>query len=256
MTALTATRLPYTGPYSVEGLGQHKGKTALALKRAMSRMGELPWEPDVWDDMFNLKLEVALDGWDPGKDGYAEGRWVKIRAARVPAGQPNAGELALDTVAVLLIRDEAFANSVKVPNLGPVYNGGQSVLQHDLTHPTTNIEFYPAFDDAFSAGTGIIAPEAMRVSQASSANPGDAFYALGASGIKWWFGHVVVAPDVGRAFRKGDLMAKVAYTSQGGGSHCHVGINVENLWGAGQQLEHHTNYTHGAPLIGAQLQSH
>jgi hypothetical protein len=39
----------------------------------------------------------------------------------------------------------------------------------------------------------------------------------------------------------------------GGGPHVHVGVNVELLWGLGKQLAHHTNYTHGAPLIRDQL---
>ena len=41
--------------------------------------------------------------------------------------------------------------------------------------------------------------------------------------------------------------------SLGGGPHVHVAVNVEKLWGSGKELKHHTNYTHGAPLIGDQL---
>lgn len=247
----TATTVPYTGPYSVDGYGKHKGNTAIALKRAMSRLGFLDWEPEKWDDAFNEKLETALDKWDPGKDGYGSGRWIKIRSSRT-----KDGSYALDSVCIKLIQAEAKVIIVKVPVLGPVFNGGKSVLMHDCTHATGGIPLYPAFDDAYSGGTGIIAPENLEVTQASSANPGDAFYALGESKIKYWFGHLAYAPSVGRRFKKGDLLGRVAYTNVGGGSHVHVGVNVENLWGAGKQLVHRTNYTHGAPLIGAQLLAH
>jgi hypothetical protein len=206
----------------VDGYGKHKGNTAIALKRAMSRLGYLKWEPTVWDDVFNEKLETALDKWNPGRDGYGEGRWTKIRSSKA-----KDGTYALDSVCIKLIKAEASVIKVKVPALGPVFNGGKSVLMHDCTHATDGVYLHPAFDDA-----------------------------LGESKIKYWFGHLAYAPAVGRRFRKGDLLGRVAYTSVGGGSHVHVGINVENLWGAGKELIHHTNYTHGAPLIGAQLLAH
>jgi hypothetical protein len=250
MTTLPPASVPYTGPYSVEGHGKHKGNTALALKRAMSRLGYLPWEPTVWDDAFNAKLEAALDRWDPAKDGYAEGRWAKLRRAKMANG-----DYALDAVSQKLIRDEYKASTVKVPDLGPIFHGGASVLQHDLTHPTDGIPLYPAFDDAFAQGTGIIAPENMTVTRSSSSRPGDACYCIGDSKLRYWFGHLAVAPAVGRELEKGDKIGNVAPNHIGGGPHCHVGINVEVLMGAGRQLIHHDNYTHGAPLIGAQLEA-
>jgi hypothetical protein len=137
--------------------------------------------------------------------------------------------------------------------LGPVWNGGKSVLLHDLTHATSGIPLYPAFDDAFQQGRDIVAPEDLEVTRASSSRPGDAFYATGASKLRWWFGHLAVAPTVGRRFKRGDVVGKVAPNTIGGGPHVHVGINVELLLGNGKELEHHTNYTHGAPTVGAQL---
>jgi hypothetical protein len=254
--ALTAKQAPYTGPYSVEGYGKHKGKTALALKRAMSRIGLLDWEPDKWDEAFNKKLEAALDQWDKGKDGYAEGRWLKLRKTNVPAGLPHAGEPALDVAAQQLIQAEAVATVIVVPSLGPIYNGGASILIHDLTHETDGVDFYPAFDDAFARGTGIIAPERLTVFQSSSSNPGHAFYCLGVSQLRYWFGHLDRDQPIGRVFQRGDLLGKVAANSVGGGPHCHCGVNVELLWGIGKQLAHRDSYTHGAPLIGDQLRAH
>ena len=140
-----------------------------------------------------------------------------------------------------------------VPALGPVWRGGKSVLAHDLTHATSGIPLYPAFDDAFVQGRVIIAPEPLTVTRDSSANPGDAFYATGQSKIRWWFGHLRSAPRVGTKFLKGEQVGTVAPNSVGGGPHVHVGINVELLLGKGVELEHHTNYTHGAPTVGVQL---
>lgn len=248
---------PYTGPYSVAGPGLHRGNTALALKRAMARLGFLPWTPEAWDEVYNQRLEDALDRWDPGKNGvgisgYGTGRWNKIRSARIPAGKPNAGSYALDAICLGLIQEE-FAQTRSWIKVGPVFRAGVSILQHDLTHETSGIPLYPAFDDAFGAGIAIIAPEPITVTRASSSNPGDAFYADGVSGLRYWFGHLVLAPSVGSKFEKGQTVGKTCVNKQGGGPHVHVGVNVERLWGKGMQLLHRTNYTHGAPTVGSQL---
>lgn len=106
MAPLTAQQFPWTGPYGKVGSGhKSKGPTAEALKRAMSRLGLMDW--DDFDQHYNDKLERALDRWDPGKDGYGEGRWNRIRAARVPSGEAHAGERALDAYAIKLVQDEA-----------------------------------------------------------------------------------------------------------------------------------------------------
>lgn len=106
MAGLTAAQFPYTGPYGLASSGlKSKGPTAEALKRAMGRLGLMPWND--YDQHYNQPLADALAVWDPGKTGYGEGRWQKIRAARVPAELPHAGELALDAYAVKLVQDEA-----------------------------------------------------------------------------------------------------------------------------------------------------
>lgn len=140
-----------------------------------------------------------------------------------------------------------------VPRLGSVWRGGKSILVHDCTHATDGIPLYPAFDDAFVAGREIVAPEALVVARDSSSRPGDAFHATGRSGVRYWFGHLVSAPSVGTKFRKGEAMGIVLDHNIGGGPHVHVGINIEDVVGAGRELKHRTNYTHGAPLIGQQL---
>jgi hypothetical protein len=141
----------------------------------------------------------------------------------------------------------------KLPAIGAVWKGGRSVLMQDLTHPTSGIPLYPAFDDAFVEGREVIAPEDLRVQKSSSSRPGDAFYATGASHIRYWFGHLLDAPPVGKTFKRGAVMGEVGPNQVGGGPHVHVGVNVELLFGKGKELEHNTNYTHGAPFVGAQL---
>lgn len=161
----------------------------------------------------------------------------------------KAGLAALDLVQAEL-RKRLAADKLVVPQLGPVFRGGKSVLDHDLTHMTSGLG-WPAFDDAFREGVEIIAPEDLVVTKASSSRPGDAFYARGASKIEWWFGHLRVAPSVGRKFKKGDVMGVVGANNIGGGPHVHVALDARPL--IGKHLESHTNYTHGAPLIGVQL---
>jgi hypothetical protein len=141
--------------------------------------------------------------------------------------------------------------SAKVPLLGPVVAGGSSILAQDLTHETSGIPLYPAFDDGWIIGRSVIAPEGLVVTKQSSARGGDAFYATGESGIKYWFGHVGQTPLTGKKFRRGVEMAKIS--SDHPRPHVHVGINVEALIGSGEELAHHSNYTHGAPTVGAQL---
>ena len=62
----------------------------------------------------------------------------------------------------------------------------------------------------------------------SSSRPGDAFYAKGRSGLRYWFGHLERAPSVGTKFREGDTMGMVLNHKIVGGPHVHVGINTED----------------------------
>lgn len=143
-----------------------------------------------------------------------------------------------------------------IPNLGPVMVGGQSVLLQDCTHATSGIPLYPAFDSCFRQGIDVIAPENMEVTRSSSSRPGLAFYAAGDSSLMYWFGHLDRTHSPGKVFRKGQVVGKVAPNSIGGGPHVHVGVNAEAILGPGKEFAHHTNYTHGAATIGAQLAAH
>jgi len=142
-----------------------------------------------------------------------------------------------------------------IPELGPLWIPGKSVLDHDLTHATAGVPLYPAFDDAFNQGTAILAVESLEVIARSSSAPGEAFFAKGKSGLRYWYGHLDRSHPVGTRFAKGAAVGRVAANHTGGGPHCHLGINAELILGIGKQLRHHTDYTHGAPTVGAQLRA-
>ena len=140
-----------------------------------------------------------------------------------------------------------------VPDLGPLYNGGASVLNHQLTHNTDGIALYPAYDDGWVYGRTVLAVEDLVVTKASSANPGDAFYAAGKSKLLYWYGHLIVAPPVGREFHKGEKVGEIANQRA---PHVHLGIDARQL--VGRPLlyganGHGPDYTYGSPTVGVQL---
>ena len=144
-----------------------------------------------------------------------------------------------------------------VPPLGPIRNGGKSLLTQQLTHNTDGIPRFPALDDNWGSGSILIAPEPMKViAPYTSANPGAAFYALGRSNIEYWIGHIYRSPAIGKEFTKGQEIGRTV--AQTGAEHAHWGLNVERLFGEGVQLKYGKNgngpdYTYGSPTIGEQL---
>lgn len=184
---------------------------------------------------------------------------TRVKQAQKRLGLPQSGVIgpatakALDPFLDMMGRALLDQHAGRVPDLGPVMRGGKPVLDHDLTHATSGIPLYPAFDDAFAQGIEVIAPEDLTVTEQSSSRPGDAFYAQGKSGIRYWFGHLAGAPANGRHFAKGQTVGIVGPNTIGGGPHVHVGLNVELVWGPRKQLQHRTDYRHGAPTVGDQL---
>jgi hypothetical protein len=144
-----------------------------------------------------------------------------------------------------------------VPNLGPLYVGGASVLLHQLTHNTDGSpelnKNYPAYDDGWIMGRTVLAVEDLVVTRPSSADYGDAFYATGKSKLEYWYGHLASAPGVGREFKKGQALGIIGWQPT---PHVHLGINTVPL--IGHRLLYGANgngpdYTYGSPTVGAQL---
>jgi hypothetical protein len=142
---------------------------------------------------------------------------------------------------------------VPVPALGPLYQGGASVLNHSLTHNTDGIPHYPAYDDGWIAGRTVLAVEVMRVTEQSSSQGGDAFFSEGKSALGYWYGHLAVAPATGRWFEKGEPVGRIARMET---PHVHLGISARRLLGHDFLYGRDGNgpdYTYGSPTVGAQL---
>lgn len=187
----------------------------------------------------------------------AEDQASITHVGEVVPGGPLMGALrradAIDAYGDFLLTKYAAQHPLhKVPDLGPIYRGGRSLLLQDLTHETGGVPGYPAFDDGWKAGRAVIAPERILVTQQSGAQGGDAFYCRGDSTIEYWIGHVVTAPATGTRFRKGATLGTIANIPYyDGGPHVHTGIDAKPL--IGHELVHKTNYTHGAPTVGEQI---
>lgn len=145
----------------------------------------------------------------------------------------------------------------KWANIGPVVKGGPSLLDEAPTHKTAGIPLYVAFDDAWGAGVTVIAPEFVTVHyKDTSANPGEALYLKGRSGMKYWVGHIDRDYALGTAFSKGAFIAKTV--DQASTDHGHFGVNGEAFLGAGKQFKYGAtgngpDYTLGSPTYRKQL---
>lgn len=144
-------------------------------------------------------------------------------------------------------------------HIGPVVRGGPSLLDMSLTHKTSGISLYPAIDLAWGAGVPIYAPELVTVHfKDTSANPGEAVYLVGRSGMKYWLGHIDRDYPLGTKLAKGAIIGKTVPQTRA--PHGHMGVNAEAFLGKGKQLLYGAtgkgpDYTVGAPTIRNQLLS-
>lgn len=151
---------------------------------------------------------------------------------------------------------QADLGRAPIPALGPILEGGPSLLTYSPTHNTDGVPGHPAFDAAFNQkGRWVIAPERMTIQDEDGSGSGtEGFDAIGASGIGYWVGHLFAAPPVGRTFTKGQRLGRIGDLP--GTDHVHWGLDVRPL--TGQSLKYGRNgngpdYTFGSPSIGTQL---
>lgn len=234
--------------------GPSRGNDVVAIKRGLNKVENnfFPRPKAGFDDAYNLKTEDAVE------------------VLRKKDGRKKNGPFRQDDLDALWLYMDAYAkfkyrmykllkSKTQIPNLGPVVSGGQSLLDQSLTHKTDDIALFPAVDLAWGAGVSMIAPEDCIVdTKDTSANPGEALYLTGDSGMRYWFAHIDRDYSLGRRFKKGEFLAKTVDTSQGGGPHGHVGVNGEAFLGIGKQFLYGSNgngpdYTRGAPTIREQL---
>lgn len=185
------------------------------------------------------ELKLTTDGYDEF-GGHWEDAWPKLQKLAVDLKpKPKAGW----------------------ENIGPITKPGASLLDMSLTHKTDGIPLFPAVDLAWGAGVPMYAPEGMVVdTRDTSASPGEAFFATGVSGLRYWFGHLdlSVPHPIGKKFTKGALIARTI--NQAGTDHGHVGVNAEKYLGKGRQLKYGRtgtgpDYTTGSPRIRTQLRA-
>ena len=103
---------PYTGTLgSTETKHRSTAPSIEALKRGLARLGYMEWKgsdfTERWPD--GGEFDKAFRQWQqaeemPADGVYGEQAWKQLRAAKVPAGRPNAGKNALDAYACKLIR--------------------------------------------------------------------------------------------------------------------------------------------------------
>jgi hypothetical protein len=142
-----------------------------------------------------------------------------------------------------------------LPVMGPLYVGGTSVLNNQLTHNTDGIPYFPAYDDGWVAGRAVLAVEDLVVdSVVTSSSPGEAFYATGVSKMRFWYGHLTSHPPYGHHYKRGETVGWIY--NQGWKSHVHLGIDARPL--IGHSLLYGANgngpdYTTGSPTVGVQL---
>lgn len=184
---LTEKQCPFTGPYGLPESGlKSKGPTAEALKRAMSRLGYLPWVD--FDQHFNEPLKDALAKWDPGRAGYGKGRWEKIRNTRVPASRPHGGEYALDGPALKLIQDEYAALHPPPPPypplVYPIDKDWPSAVP-SFIHQTGGIFGNYALDWMAAPGTPVLASEAGTVSRTAGHDPASGLHGSNRDVFGW-----------------------------------------------------------------------
>lgn len=236
-------RIPSVGDTGPDILA-HKRALAKVLggSRLQTLMLKAPWVRSRWfqGNADWVRLYRRLKGMSPG-DKLTDAVFRKL----LETGAYDAyGKSLLEKAAP------------RVPALGPVEPGGRSILEFDLTHVTGGLSAYPAFDGPFGAGKTIIAPEKLTVTRLSSArrrdgNPnGKAFYATGVSGLRYWFGHIEQIPALGAVIPKGGKVGVVSANHEV--PHLHVGIDAQDL--IGKPLFSRTDYQHGGPTIGEQLE--
>jgi hypothetical protein len=181
-------------------------------------------------------------------------------------GWPKNGKPTGHMKNVVDLLEQAKGDIAPKPNhliLGPVIPGGLPILEQDLTHITDGMteggSVWPAFDDGVGhPGMAVLAPEMLTITGHGHAKRRDGSpnglsinVAVGASKIRYWIGHVEMPAAVGTVVKAGGKIAVISANHEA--PHVHFGIDAIPL--IGHDFAHHTNYTHGAPTVGAQLRA-
>ncbi len=225
----------------------------VCVKRGLAKVETdfFPRPAGGFDDVYNRKTADAIAMFQRLNDIRPTGHFGQ---ATLDVLEPY-----FDAYARLLYLTFRAPEPAPLPDLGPVTQGGKSLIDMSLTHATHGLLLFPAVDLAWGAGVDMFAPEDVTVdTKDTSANPGEALYLRGVSGIRHWVAHIDRDYPLGTEFEKGDFLGQTVPTTVGGGPHGHWGINVEALLGKGEQLMYGRDgngpdYTLGASTVGDQL---
>lgn len=237
-TPLTVAKFPYTGPFY--GPSHPKGPTknspsVKGLKRGLVRGGFLVQDlPTVTDD-FGVAMEDALKRlqrrYDLEPTGqYGLGSWEVMRRLPVPAEAPNAGQYAMDSLALKLVKEDTLRMCYPHPL------GSDSSICQGL-HETDGLGGSWAIDFCAPGGTKVLAVERGEVIRLSGSNPN--LPPQNAIGIWGWSIHVETADGYvyftthygSRAVQLGDIVdvgdvigAVGSWPGDPGRSHTHYSV--------------------------------
>lgn len=170
---LSESKFPFTGPLFGPSYpeGPDRESTVKGLKRGLIRMGFLNQALGSETDLYGPEFEDAMKRWqrsvdiDNPKGQYGRGSWVEMRQARIPAGRPNAGQYAMDSLALTYVREDVL----KMCNPIDKAASGYSICQ-DL-HQTLGLTGNWAIDFCCRAGSQVRAVESATIRKLSGRDP-------------------------------------------------------------------------------------
>lgn len=231
---LTEKQFPYTGPF-FEGDRNHP--TIKGLKRGQIRLGNLHGDLGSATDDFGPELKDALRafqrdvGLTPASGAYGRGTWMALRSARVPAEFPNAGQYAMDALALKLVREDALVRCYPHPA------GSLSQICQGL-HPTAGLAGNWAIDFCAPGGTKVLAVERATIRKLSGRDPsqgadqtvgifGWSIHYETANGYRYFSTHYGARSplSVGQVVDVGEVLGTVGnWPGDPSRSHTHLGV--------------------------------
>lgn len=170
---LTVKQFPFTGPFygPSSPKGPTKNKSSIkGLKRGMIRGGYLNAPLGSETDDFGPALEDAFEEFQrdvnihPVSGDYGRGTWMAMRNLRVPAEFPNAGQYAMDALALRYVKVDALTRCYPHPL------GALSQICQGL-HATDGLNGNWAIDFCAPGGTKVLAVEDATITRLSGRDP-------------------------------------------------------------------------------------
>ena len=236
---LSMAKFPYTGPLYGPSHAQPATKnraTVKGLKRAMIRLRYLDQQLGSETDDFGAELEAAFRVWFKEEFGvkwvfYGQPSWMGLRAAKLTQG-PNAGQWAMDALALKYVREDALTKCYPHPLGAPGTYVGQGF------HQTSGIPGNWAIDFMAPGGTKVLSVENSVVTRLSGHDPADgADQGIGifgwsisyetSTGVRYFSTHYGTRQvALGQTVDCGEVLGTVGrWPGDPGRSHTHLGCS-------------------------------